>query len=71
MSFLLNLQNNSDCTPFEEAITEPTEEEEPKSLLEVRDTESILINAAVNEHERGCLMFFIKIFLITRCTEIR
>ncbi|XP_030594966.1 pre-mRNA-splicing factor SLU7 [Archocentrus centrarchus] len=27
--------NNSDCTPFEEAVTEPKEEEEPKSLLEM------------------------------------
>lgn len=27
--------NNSECTPFEEAITEPQEEEQPKTLLEM------------------------------------
>lgn len=45
------LQNNSECTPFEEAITEPQEEEQPKTLLEVRDTVlffCFFLNAAVN-----------------------
>lgn len=36
-----NLQNTSDCVPFEEGLTEPQEEEQPKSLLEVRDAEEI------------------------------
>lgn len=64
------LQNNSECTPFEEAITEPQEEEQPKTLLEVRDTvlkkkmlQLMLISLNV--------MFIIKIFVITRCIKIR
>lgn len=31
-----NMKNNSDCAPFEESLTQPQEEEPPKSLLEVR-----------------------------------
>lgn len=47
------LQNNSECTPFEEAITEPQEEEQPKTLLEVRDT-VLKKNAAVNVNKLKC-----------------
>lgn len=50
------LQNNSECTPFEEAITEPQEEEQPKTLLEVRDTVFfvVFLNAAVNVNKLKC-----------------
>lgn len=42
--YFINLQNTSECVPFEEGLTEPQEEEEqPKSLLEVSDAEEIYI----------------------------
>lgn len=38
LNTLFFAQNNTDCVPFEEGLTEPQEEEQPKSLLEVSDT---------------------------------
>lgn len=38
--FFSNVKNNSDCAPFEESLTQPQDEEPPKTLLEVRLTDN-------------------------------